>query len=298
MLRVTDQSMAFAAQRALGARQASLAAAQEAAVSGARITRPSDDPAGTADALRVRAEQAATNQYKRNIEDGTAWLNTLDWALNAATGLLRQVRDAVIQGSNGSLNQDARDALAQQVDALRRDLVGTANTRYLGRSVFAGTSDADPAFTDGLPDGTPPTFHSAGGEAVFRRIGPDQTVRVDVEGRDAFGDGTASVFALLGRISADLGAGTDPSTHLAALDDAMTSVVATRSDVGNRLAQLTRAGQANADASVSLEARRSGIEDIDLGKAALDLQLQHTAYQAALAVTAKVLQPSLVEFLR
>jgi flagellar hook-associated protein 3 FlgL len=239
----------------------------------------------------VRAEIAATNQYKRNIDDGTGWLNTLDSALNAATGLLRQVRDAVIQGSNGSLNQDARDALAQQVESLRGDLLGTANTRYLGRSGFAGTSD-DAAFTAD----TPPTFNGTPGEAVHRRIGPELTVRVDVDGQAVFGD--TAVFDVLDRISASLRAGTDPSTHLGALDEAMSTVVAARSDVGNRLAQLTRAGQANTDATVSLEARRSSIEDIDLGKAALDLQLQHTAYQAALAVTAKVLQPSLVDFLR
>jgi flagellar hook-associated protein 3 FlgL len=293
MLRVTDQSMAFAAQRALGARQAKLAAAQEAAVSGARITRPSDDPAGTADALRVRADIAAGNQYKRNIDDGTGWLSTLDSALNAATGLLRQVRDAVIQGSNGSLNQDARDALAQQVDALRSDLLGTANTRYLGRSVFAGTSDADAAFTDGAP----PVWNGTDGE-VHRRIAPDETVRVDADAAATFGEGATSVFAVLDAISADLRAGTSPASRLSALDDAMNAVVAVRSDVGNRLAQLTRAAQATTDAATALEARRSGIEDIDLGKAALDLQLQHTAYQAALAVTAKVLPPSLMDFLR
>jgi flagellar hook-associated protein 3 FlgL len=293
MLRVTDQSMALAAQRALGARQAKLASAQEAAVSGVRITRPSDDPAGTADALRVRAQIAAANQDQRNISDGTGWLNTLDSALDSATGLLRQVRDAVIQGANGSLNQDGRDALAQQVDALRRDLLGAANTRYLGRSVFAGTSDAAAAFTDGAP----PTFNGVGG-SVERRISRDQTVRVDTDGAAAFGNGATSVFSLLDAISADLKAGKNPSSHLGKLDDAMTTIVAARSDVGSRLAQLTRAAQATTDATTALEARRSGIEDIDLGKAALDLQLQHTAYQAALAVTAKVLPPSLTDFLR
>lgn len=293
MLRVTDQSMALAAQRALGARQAKLASAQEAAVSGVRITRPSDDPAGTADALRVRAQIAAANQDQRNISDGTGWLNTLDSALDSATGLLRQVRDAVIQGANGSLNQDGRNALAQQVDALRRDLLGAANTRYLGRNVFAGTSDAAAAFTDGAP----PTFNGAPG-AVERRISREQTVRVDADGAATFGNGATSVFALLDAISADLRAGSNPSSRLGDLDGAMTTIVAARSDVGSRLAQLTRAAQAATDATTALEARRSGIEDIDLGKAALDLQLQHTAYQAALAVTAKVLPPSLTDFLR
>lgn len=294
MLRVTDQTMTLAAQRALGARQARLAAAQATATSGARITRPSDDPVGTGDAMRVRAQIAAGAQYKRNIDDGTAWLGTLDSALGSATDLLRQVRDATIQGGNGSLNQDGRAALATQIGSLRQDLLATANTQYMGRSVFAGTSDAASAFTDG----TPPTFNGTQGGTVQRRIGPDQTVRVDVDGAAAFGTGPGSVFAVLDRIAADLRSGADPTSRLTALDDGMKAVAAARSDVGGRLSQLARAGQATADAATSLEARRSGIEDMDLGKAVLDLQLQQTAYQAALAVTAKVLQPSLTDFLR
>ncbi|WP_020143828.1 flagellar hook-associated protein FlgL [Terracoccus sp. 273MFTsu3.1] len=293
MLRVTDQSMSLAAQRALGDRQSRLASAQATATSGARISRPSDDPVGTGEALRVRAELAARGQYQRNIDDGTGWLSTIDSALAGATGLLQQARDAAVQGGNGSLTQAARDALAAVVDGLRHDLVGAANTRYLGRSVFAGTSDAPSAFTDG----TPPTYNGASG-TVTRRIGPDETVAVDTDGRTAFGSGSMSAFSVLDAIAADLRAGVDPTPRLAALDGAMTTVVAARSDVGSRLTQLQRAAQATTEATTSLTSRRTALEDVDLGQAVLDLQLQQTAYQAALAVTAKVLQPSLTEFLR
>ena len=293
MIRVTDQSMSLAAQRALGERQSRLASAQQTATSGARISKPSDDPAGTGEALRVRAELAAHDQYQRNISDGTGWLRTIDSALDSATGTLRQVRDAVVQGGNGSLTQDARDALASVVDGLRADLLASANTRYLGRNVFAGTSDAESAFTDGAP----PTFNGAAG-SVTRRIGPDQAVPVDADGRSVFGSGSTSVFTVLDDIAADLRAGTDPTPRLGALDSAMSTVVGARSEVGTRSALLERASQSTTEATTTLTSRRTAIEDVDLGQAVLDLQLQQTAYQAALAVTAKVLQPSLTEFLR
>lgn len=293
MIRVTDQSMSLAAQRALGDRQSRLASAQQTATSGARISRPSDDPVGTGEALRVRAELAAHDQFQRNIADGTGWLRTIDSALDSAGGALRQVRDAVVQAGNGSLTQDARDALASVVEGLRADLLGSANTRYLGRNVFAGTSDAEAAFTDGRP----PTFNGAPG-SVTRRIGADQSVTVDADGRSVFGSGSASVFSLLDDIAADLRAGTDPRSRLGALDAATSTVVGARSEVGTRSALLDRASQATTDATTTLTSRRTAIEDVDLGQAVLDLQLQQTAYQAALAVTAKVLQPSLTEFLR
>ena len=294
MLRVTDQTMTMSAQRSLGARQARLAASQATASSGVRLARPSDDPVGAGDALRVRAQAAATAQYQRNINDGTGWLTALDSSLGSATSLLRQVRDLTVQGGNGSLNQDARDALAQQVDELRKDLLSTANTRYLGRNVFAGTSDVDGAFADGAP----PTFNGAPGASVQRRVGPDQTVRVDADGAAIFGTGANSVFTVLDGIASDLRGGTEPTARLQALDSGMKAVMSGRSDIGSRLAQVQRAGQSATATQTSLEAQRSGIEDVDLGKAALDLQLQQTAYQAALAVTAKVLQPSLTDFLR
>ena len=47
MLRVTDQTMSMAAERGLSLSQARLASAQQAANSGQRISRPSDDPVGT-----------------------------------------------------------------------------------------------------------------------------------------------------------------------------------------------------------------------------------------------------------
>jgi flagellar hook-associated protein 3 FlgL len=294
MIRVTEQTMAAAAQRGLSLSQTRLANAQQAASWGQRIGRPSDDPVGTAGALQVHAQIAATNQYKRNIDDGTAWLTTLDGALGSATGFLRQVRDLTIQAGNGSLGQDSRNAIAQQIDSLRQDLLSAANTRYLGRSVFAGTSDAEGAFTDG----NPPAFNGVPGDTVQRRIGADQTVRVDGDGAAIFGAGAGSIFAVLDAISSDLRNGVDPTSRLQALDTGMNVLVAGRADIGTRLSQLQRAGSENMTDQNTLETQRSGIEDTDLGKAILDLQLQQTNYQAALAVTAKTLMPSLMDFLK
>jgi flagellar hook-associated protein 3 FlgL len=42
----------------------------------------------------------------------------------------------------------------------------------------------------------------------------------------------------------------------------------------------------------------SNIEDVDLAKVMMDLQVQQVAYQAALSATARAIQPSLSDFLR
>ena len=292
MQRVTTSMTTAAAQRNLQLGASRLAEAQERAASLDKISRPSDDPTATGEALRVRNLQAANAQYQRNLDDGSSWLDTVDSTLSSAHSLLAKVRDLTVQGGNGALGPDARDALAREVEGLRADLLQTANARFAGRSIFAGTSDAPAAFA---ADGT---WSGVEGASVTRRIGPDTTVRVDADGAAAFGTGAGSVFTLLDGLASDLRSGTGVAERLTDIDARMTQVRAVQGDVGARHSQILRSKETLIDTSTSLEAQRAGLEDLDLAAAVLDLKLQETAYQSALAVTAKVLQPTLMDFLR
>jgi flagellar hook-associated protein 3 FlgL len=291
--RVTNLTMSASAQRTLQTQQAKLAELQGKASSLDKISRPSDDPAATAQALDTRARLAATAQYGRNIDDGNTWLTAADSALEQATSVLQKIKDLTVQAGNGSLNQSGKDAIANELGALNQDLVSIANSKHLGRNIFAGSSDAASAFT-----GTPPAFQGVAGSSVDRRISPTQTVRVDADGAAIFGSGAGSVFDTVGQIAADLKNGTDISPRLAALDNSFKDVVNGRAEVGTRQAQLERAGNVNTELEATLDAQRTGIEKADLGSVIMDLKLQETNYQVALAATARVLQPTLMDFLR
>jgi flagellar hook-associated protein 3 FlgL len=291
--RVTNQTMMASAQRNLQSNRGQLALRQEQASSLRALTRPSDNPTAAAAALDVRAQQSAAGQYDRNISNGTAWLATVDTAMTASVNILSQVRDLTVQGGNGSLNQDAKDALAIQVESLKADLLSQANTTYQGRTVFAGNSDAGAAFT-----GTPLAFTGTAGASVERRVAPNVTVQVDADGAAVFGTGADSVFGLLDNIAGELRAGGDPTARLNELDKRLGAVSAQHADVGARQAGILKAKDTNVELKGSLEAQRSGLEDLDLGQAVLDLKLQEVNYQAALAVTARVLPSTLMDFLR
>jgi flagellar hook-associated protein 3 FlgL len=71
-----------------------------------------------------------------------------------------------------------------------------------------------------------------------------------------------------------------------------------QSNVGSRAKRVEQADVAAGDADLTLRTRLSEIENTDLAQATVDLKLQEVAYQAALATTARVMQPSLVDFLR
>ena len=47
-----------------------------------------------------------------------------------------------------------------------------------------------------------------------------------------------------------------------------------------------------------MKTQLSGIEDIDLAEVILELQMQEVAYKGALGAAGKVLQPTLLDFLR
>jgi len=293
--RVTSQTQMRSAQANLQASAQRLAQLQEQSSSLKIISRASDDPARAGNALAVRAEQRATAQYTRNADNGNGWLTTLDTALGASTTILNRVRDLTVQGSNaGTMTPAAKEAIAVQIDGLKKDLLTQANASYLGRTVFAGNSDAGVAFTaEGI--------HSGGSSAgVERRVGAGSTVRVDADGAAIFGSGDTSVFALLDTISAALRS-PDPtvsvSAHLAAIDTHVTAVIGARSEVGARQDRIETASASLVAQKGSLEAQRVQLEDADLATVILDLKLQEIAYQSALAVTARVIQPTLMDFL-
>ncbi|WP_327058924.1 flagellar hook-associated protein FlgL [Leifsonia sp. ZF2019] len=290
---MTNATQTLGAQRNL---QLSLQRQQQLydqATSRRQITKPSDDPTATASALGVRADQAATAQYKRNADNGDAWLTTADSTLNSVEDIMRRVRDLTVSGANdGSLSTEAKEAIATELDGLKKSLLSLANTSYLGRTVFAGNSDAGVAFQ---PDYS---FTGAAGSTVERRIGPDTTVRVDADGAAVFGTGSGSVFALLDAISNDLRTGVNVGPRLGEIDDRTKAIVGEHAEIGGRQTRIDKAKDMLAVGANSLEAQRSSIEDVDLSKVLLDLKTQDVNYQTAIAVTARVLQPTLMDFLR
>ena len=292
--RTTNQTMARAAQQNLQASMSRMTKLQEQVSSSSAISRPSDDPGATASAHKVRAEIRANTQYASNLNDAEGWLSVTDTALSNTTAILNRVKDLTISAANGTLTQDNRKAIAVELTGLKSDLLREANTTYLGRTVFAGTSDAGAAFTS-----INGSYTYTGNDApTSRRLDSGTLMQVDTNGAAVFGTGDASVFALVDDLVAGLESGKDVSGFLGRIDAAANTVLVEHTGLGVRHSATLKAKDALLDQSVSLESRRSGIEDLDTAKVILDMKLQEVAYQSALSVTARALQPTLMDFLR
>ncbi|MGV8977957.1 MAG: flagellar hook-associated protein FlgL [Cellulomonas sp.] len=296
--RVTQQTVKYSTLANLQLNLSSMANMQAKMSSGKKISVPSDDPAAASDILRLRGEQRAQTQYVRNSDDGNSWLTTVDTAIQSSLSVLRRARDLTVQSGNGGLGATSRDALATEIEGVRDSLLAQANTTFLGRSVFAGTSDKGAAFvTD--PTAGPYSWTGTPGAPVERRVGPITTVRVDVDGQAAFGSGAGSVFALLDQIAGALRTpGTDATAFLGQIDAHMDNMLTQVSAVGARQNQISDAQSDLLTAQLTTKTQLSGIEDIDLADTILQLQSQEVAYKGALGAAAKVLQPTLLDFLR
>jgi flagellar hook-associated protein 3 FlgL len=244
--------------------------------------------------MRIRASLSDQKQYLRNTEDGIGWLGQIDTTLTSVSGQIRRARELGIQGANdANASPQAREALAVEIEQIRDSLVSAANASYLGRPVFGGIVDGDKAYA---ADGT---FVGVEGE-VSRTVARGVKVPVNVDGTKVFGPNGASLFDDLEQLSAALRAG-DSSASGAKLDDlqdGLTRVTSMLGDVGARYNRLERARQAAEDLTLGLTTSLAQVENVDLARATMDLKMQEVAYQAGLAATARLVQPSLSDFLR
>lgn len=267
---------------------------QEQLSSGKALNRPSDSPVGTVQALQYRSDVARTEQYKRNAGDGLAWLGIADDTLTAVLATTGRVRELVINGQNGALGPSERGALAQEVDSLRDTLIGLANTRYLDRPIFAGNSQVPNAYNQ-----ISGAWLGSSNDSVERRVAPGMTIRVNLTGTEIFGPPGADLFTALSNISNDLR--NNPAnlgTDLGALDNLVTNVENQLGTVGAKFHQVEAMKDRADQTELTTKTALSDVENIDLPKTIVDLQLQQVAYQSALAATSRIIQPSLLDFLR
>jgi len=310
-MRITQRAIATTSLQGLNRNLEAIGKLQEQLTSGKTINKPSDDPTGTNAAMQTRQELAGATQYARNISDGLGALNTTDSTLQNMIAQVHTVRDRTLTGMNtGGMSEAARAAVAAEVSGLRESLLGLANTVVQGHPIFGGVTSGtrayDPA-TGGYVGFRPPVGPLENTVMVNRQVSESDSIRVDITGQEAFGvtsaagvvPATRDLFAIVGDIAAHVVSDPDLlDADLAALDEALNGMLKAATDIGTRTTRMETAKQVNTDLQLTLTSRSADIENVDLAKTIMNLNMQQTGYEAALSATAKAIQPSLLDFLR
>jgi flagellar hook-associated protein 3 FlgL len=140
MMRVTFTQINDMVQRNISNNYGKLANMQEQLSTGRRLNRPSDDPIDMKNNIGYKAEMAQNDQYKRNIQDGQAWLSMTEVAMTDMNDIMQKLRELAIQGSNDTLVGTERQYIGQEVNQLVNQLVSLSNSKYKGDFIFGGTN--------------------------------------------------------------------------------------------------------------------------------------------------------------
>ena len=307
-MRITQRAVAQTSLLGLNQNLDRVAKLQQQLTSGRLLNVPSDSPTGTNRAMQVRQDTTATLQQARNISDGKGWLAEIDSSLGAMLTQTRKVRDLAVQGLNaGSMSEASRTAIATEVRSLKESLLGVANRAIDGRPVFGGATAGQKAYDDtgafvGVRVADPASGIPVG---QLRRVSDTEQVRIDITGPEAFGDplaGERDLFSVISDIADHVmtksATDTDLDGDLAALDVAINRMLTAAAEAGSRAARLEAAGQTNLDRQLTLKTSLASVEEIDLPRTIMELNMTQTGYEAALSATAKAIQPSLLDFLR
>ena len=293
--RITQNMMSTRSNLSLQTALGRLAKSQEQLTTGRVLNRPSDSPADATSAMRLRAKLADQQQYARNISNGFGWLSAIDTALQTSLSVVNRGVDLTIQAINGT-NQGAagREAIAKEVDQLRDSLIASANTTYLGRPVFGGLTPGGLAYdpTTGAYVGVPGTLE--------RTVSPGVKVPVNADAATAFGPPGADLFQDLAELADALRLGDMATVQAkqASLQAGHSRMLTTLADVGVRYSRLEKADQTLMDSKLQMSTALSDLENVDIAEVTMNLKMQELAYQTALAATARLVQPSLSDFLR
>ena len=260
-----------------------------------KINRPSDDPIGMGKVLDYRKRLASIDQYQGNIAKGKARIQMTETTLDFVSNLLTDAKNIAMDQSTGSTESSDREIAAEQIAAIREQVLQLANTRLGGEYIFAGHNTHEPAFSDtGGYDG------DSGEKKII--IDENTEVKINLTGEDIFGPDGSNVFDALDALQTALEAPVYVQSTVAAqgnlIAEARDQVNLGRARSASTFKRLEGYDGMLDSFKLRIEDMLSKTENADLATAIVELQFEERAYEASLAASARVMQPSLLNFLK
>lgn len=241
---------------------------------GRRVNRASDDPAAAALEVSISSQSGACDQFLRSISSVYSELQTADSSLNSAVTVLQRAITLGVEGANGTMSQDDRATVAQEVSGISQQMLSIANLSFNGHYVFAGTANSQPPY---VVDGTVPAgvAYQGNDEANSVEINTGQFVAVNQPGSQLFSAAGANVFQALNDLETaledpnsttdEIGAAT---TELRSAYDQLTSA---RTFYGSTIDQLVNTQDFLNSEKIQLSEQQNSTIGIDIAVAATNL---------------------------
>jgi len=269
---------------------------QNQLASGKSIRRPSDDPSGASKALKLRSDLSMNEQYIKNTDNALSWLNITETALRDIGDSLQRARELTVQAANETLTPENRATIANEIEQIQQHIFQVSNSTYAGRHIFAGFRTEAPAFSQGAGA---IVFEGNAGEIAFE-VGVGNRIAVNVTGGDS-GVDIVGLYATLEDLKNDL---RNPvmvpnvDSYLTDIDGFARQALAHRSAVGAKTNRFEMIRARLLDSEVNFTDLLSKTQDADIAEVVMNLKEAEAVYNASLATGARIIMPTLVDFLR
>ena len=311
-MRVTNNMMISNMTRNLQTNIRRLAKTELQYNTGKRIHKPSDDPVGITRSLKLTADISELHQFKKNVQDALSWVENTEDTVIGYTEVLKRLRDLTEQAANGVLTDEETKKIKSEVAELKQQIISQGNTAYSGNYIFSGKNtdtklfDENGNYTMGLDAARPGVTDL---HTIKFQIGVGETININTLGTSLFeinptapgGGAQAGIIALIEDIEGRLEDGNatgELTNKLGEIDKYIDKALTIRGDIGARVNRLELIVNRIEDDVINLRALKSKIEDIDQAETAIQLMNEENVYRASLQVGARIIQPSLLDFLR
>ena len=277
------------------------------------LHRPSDDPIKVARTLRLESDISMSMEYKENIQAAKSWLEKTETSMNEVTSVYQRIRELAVQGANGILKQEDTQKVAQEIKELKNHLIQVGNDTYMGRQIFTGFKtdkkllNEDGTYTSDMdfnPVVIPTNPSNLNSELIEYKVGDSQTLSVNITGDRIYGaiqvSGQPKLFDDIDKLLTALDTGNHEaaSASLADMDNQLKTLLQVRGEVGAKVNMIDIMSERITDVGINLKELLSKTKDTDVAETQIQLITAEAVYKASLSVTARIIQPTLVDFLR
>lgn len=323
-MRVTNSMLSKSFLRDLNRNQNNLKKINNQLSSGKEISRPSDNPYKAARSMQLSSDIKAAIQYNENIKDTTNWLDTTDTALQQLEKSFQRIRELMVAGGNAAYGSDEKKAIKDEINEKVNEIAQILNTNFDGKYIFGGTKvNSKPVAVqaDGTTGNNKLYYSSSDGTIIadpstsnememlasglIVEISQGVTMKYNVSSTEIleFGEGAnkVNVMNLLTDITNSLDSEDSSEVTgnlLSQMDSTISNLLKIMSEVGAKQNRMEAAATQNEDQILNLKDVLSKTEDIDFAEKTIEATVAQTVYMASLQVSARIIQPTLLDFLR
>jgi flagellar hook-associated protein 3 FlgL len=296
-MRVTQRRLIEAASQNIADHFDRLQRIHSIIASGKNLQKPEDDPLGVERTLGIRSRLQELEVTRRNLDLTKDWFNATEIALKGLQQVAERAHTIALHAANeATQSQEGFQTWAAEVGKLIEQAVQISNSDHRGLYLFAGWKiHTRPFELTWAP--APQVIYQGDNGSIEHQLEGTIRIQVNVPGSHSL---FQKMFTALNNLYGHLQVGDTAGirTSIGEVEEAMNTTLEALAMIGSRVRQVDATVSRLNTFEVNLRSLLSQIEDADMAKASLDVNLENHTYQAILAASARLLGPSLFDFLR